>query len=89
MNLPNWTGGCTRHEVRVAIEVKNLMRAPQCIVMHIKGAPGGTWGHMGAPDESHGFMSFPGAVQYYNKDLYPLFHYPYLANLFWVYICAE
>ena len=27
MNLPNWTGGCTRHEVRVAIEVKHLMRA--------------------------------------------------------------
>ena len=27
MNLPNWTGGCTRHEVRDAIEVKHLMRA--------------------------------------------------------------
>ena len=27
MNLPNWTGGCTRHEVRVAIEVKHLMWA--------------------------------------------------------------
>ena len=27
MNLPNWTGGCTRHEVRVAIEVKHLMKA--------------------------------------------------------------
>ena len=27
MNLPNWTGSCTRHEVRVAIEVKHLMRA--------------------------------------------------------------
>ena len=27
MNLPNWTGGCTRHGVRVAIEVKHLMRA--------------------------------------------------------------
>ena len=25
MNLPNWTGGCTRQEVRVAIEVKHLM----------------------------------------------------------------
>ena len=27
MNLPNWAGGCTRHEVRVAIEVNHLMRA--------------------------------------------------------------
>ena len=27
MNLPNWTGGCTRHKVRAAIEVKHLMRA--------------------------------------------------------------
>ena len=27
VNLPNWTGGCTRHEVRVAIEVKHLIRA--------------------------------------------------------------
>ena len=27
MNLPNWTGDCTRHGVRVAIEVKYLMRA--------------------------------------------------------------
>ena len=27
MNLPNRTGGCTRHKVRVAIEVKHLMRA--------------------------------------------------------------
>ena len=27
VNLPNWTGDCTRHEVRVAIEVKHLMRA--------------------------------------------------------------
>ena len=25
--MPKWTGGCTRHEVRVAIEVKHLMRA--------------------------------------------------------------
>ena len=27
MNLPNWTGGWTRHEVRVAIEAKHLIRA--------------------------------------------------------------
>ena len=27
VNLPNWTGGCTRHEVRVAIEVNHLRRA--------------------------------------------------------------
>ena len=27
MNLPNQTGGCTSHKVRVAIEVKHLMRA--------------------------------------------------------------
>ena len=27
MNLTNWNGGCTTHEVRVAIEVKHLMRA--------------------------------------------------------------
>ena len=27
MNLPNWTGDCTRYGVRVAIEVKHLMRA--------------------------------------------------------------
>ena len=27
MNLPNWTGSCTRHGVRVAMEVKHLMRA--------------------------------------------------------------
>ena len=26
-NLPNWIGNCTRHEVRVAIEVKHLMKA--------------------------------------------------------------
>ena len=27
MNMPNWTGGCTRHGVRVAMKVKHLMRA--------------------------------------------------------------
>ena len=27
VNLSNWTGGCTRRKVRVAIEVKHLMRA--------------------------------------------------------------
>ena len=27
MNLPNWTGGCTRHGVSVTIEVKHLIRA--------------------------------------------------------------
>ena len=43
---------------------KKTVSSTQCIVMHIKGAPGGTWGHMGAPDESHGFMSFLGDVQY-------------------------
>ena len=26
-NLPNWTGGCTRHGVRVAIEIKQLLGA--------------------------------------------------------------
>ena len=25
--MPKWTSGCTRHEVRAAIEVKHLMRA--------------------------------------------------------------
>ena len=25
VNLPNWTGGCIRHEVRVAIQIKHLM----------------------------------------------------------------
>ena len=27
VNKPNWTGGCTKHGVRVAKEVKHLMRA--------------------------------------------------------------
>ena len=27
MNFPNWTGNCTKHGVRVAIEIKHLMRA--------------------------------------------------------------
>ena len=48
--------------IGVALGIGNA----QCIVMHIKGAPGGTWGHLGAPDGSHGFMSFLGDAQYIN-----------------------
>ena len=40
---PNWTGGCTRHGVRVAIEVKHLM-----------GALGGPHNYLGAPKDPPG-----------------------------------
>ena len=50
MNLPDWTGGCTRHKVRVAIEVKHLMRAL-----------GGPHEYLGAPKDpfSGGVLGAP------------------------------
>ena len=58
MNLPNWTGGCTRHEVRVAIEVKHLIRAlggpheylgasKDFLTGGFLGAPRYSWGLLG------------------------------------------
>ena len=41
--MPNWTGGSTRHGVRVAIEVKHLM-----------GALGGPHEYLGAPKDPPG-----------------------------------
>ena len=47
MNLPNWTGGCTRHGVKVAIEVKHPMRTL-----------GGPHEYLGAPkDPFSGLLS--------------------------------
>ena len=55
MNLPNCTGGCTRHEVRVAIEVKHLMRALEGPHEYF-GAPKNPpeKGSLGAPRYSRG-----------------------------------
>ena len=50
MNLPNWTGGCTRHEVRVAIEVNHLIRAL-----------GGPREYLGAPKDPFSGWGFRGA----------------------------
>ena len=48
--MPNWTGSCTRHEVRVAIEVKHLIRAL-----------GGPREYLGAPKDtfSGGVLGVP------------------------------
>ena len=51
LNLPNWTGGCTRQEVMVATEVMHLMRALE-----------GPHEYLGAPkDSSSGRGGFRGA----------------------------